>query len=83
MGIINLSSEAVELVNQLCEPSNLEDKITVLDAAEEQLQELAFAETEAVAGYNLYDLAYTLKRYKKDMIKLKNLLEDGKGNDSE
>lgn len=81
MGIINLSSEAVELVNQLCEPSNLEDKITVLDAAEEQLQQLACAEIEATAGYNLYDLAYTLKTYKKDMIKLKKLLEDGKGDD--
>ena len=35
MSIINLSPEAVELVNQLCDPDNLEDKITVLDIAEE------------------------------------------------
>ena len=82
MGIINLSSEAVELVNQLCEPSNLEDKINVLDAAEEQLQKLAYENDNSQDGYNLYDLAYTLKIFNKDLQKLKTLLEDGKDRDS-
>lgn len=82
MGIINLSSEAVELVNQLCEPSSLEDKINVLDAAEEQLQKLAYENDNSQDGYNLYDLAYTLKIFNKDLQKLKSLLEDGKDRDS-
>lgn len=82
MGIINLSSEAVELVNQLCEPSNLEEKINVLDAAEEQLQKLAYENDNSQDGYNLYDLAYTLKIFNKDLQKLKSLLEDGKDRDS-
>lgn len=77
MNIINLSSEALELVNQLCDPDNLADKITVLDAAEEQLQQLACNELEPQEGYNLYDVAYTMKRYKKEFLKLKNLIEDG------
>ena len=58
MSAINLSPEAVELVNQLCDPDNLADKITVLDA-------------------DLYDIAYTLKRYKQEYAKLKMLMEDG------
>jgi len=82
MGIINLSPEAVELVNQLCEPSNLEEKINVLDAAEEQLQKLAYENDNSQDGYNLYDLAYTLKIFNKDLQKLKTLLEDGKDRDS-
>lgn len=79
---INLSPEAVEKLNQLCEPSNLEEKINVLDAAEEQLQQLAFENENPQDGYNLYDLAYTLKIFKKDLHKLKTLLEDGKDRDS-
>ena len=82
MSIINLSPEAVELVNQLCEPSNLEEKINVLDAAEEQLQKLAYENDNSQDGYNLYDLAYTLKIFNKDLQKLKTLLEDGKDRDS-
>lgn len=82
MSIINLSPEAVELVNQLCEPSNLEEKINVLDAAEEQLQKLAYENDNSQDGYNLYDLAYTLKIFNKDLQKLKSLLEDGKDRDS-
>lgn len=77
MNIINLSPEALELVNRLCDPENLEDKITVLDAAEEQLQQQAYAETEPVEGNNLYTVAYQVKTYKKDLMKLKTLLENG------
>jgi hypothetical protein len=77
MSIINLKPEGVELLNQLCRPSNLEEKITVLDSAEEQLQQLASSEfTNAQTGYNLYDLAYTIKGYRKDLMKLKELMED-------
>jgi hypothetical protein len=78
MNVINLKPEGVELLNDLCKPSSLEEKITVLDSAEEKLQELACSEfSNAQQGYNLYDLAYTIKGYKKDLMKLKGLLEDG------
>ena len=79
MSIINLSPEAVELVNQLCDPDNLEDKITVLDIAEEQLQKLAYDEVDSDNQVNLtlYTVAYQVKMYKKDLLKLKKLLNDG------
>ncbi len=79
MSIINLSPEAVELVNQLCDPDNLEDKITVLDIAEEQLQKLAYDEVDSdnQVNLNLYTVAYQVKMYKKDLLKLKKLLNDG------
>ena len=80
MSIINLSPEAVELVNQLCDPENLEDKITVLDIAEEQLQKLAYDEVDSdnQVNLNLYTVAYQVKMYKKDLLKLKMLLKNGK-----
>ena len=79
MSIINLLPEAVELVNQLCDPDNLEDKITVLDIAEEQLQKLAYDEVDSdnQVNLNLYTVAYQVKMYKKDLLKLKKLLNDG------
>jgi len=79
MNIINLSSEALELVNQLCDPDNLEDKITVLDIAEEQLQKLAFDEVDSdnQVNLNLYTVAYQVKMYKKELLKLKTLLNNG------
>lgn len=79
MNIINLSPEALELVNQLCDPDNLEDKITVLDIAEEQLQKLAFDEVDSdtQVNLNLYTVAYQVKMYRKELMKLKTLLDDG------
>ena len=79
MSIINLSPEAVELVNQLCDPDNLEDKIIVLDIAEEQLQKLAYDEVDSddKVNLNLYTVAYQVKMYKKDLLKLKKLLNNG------
>ena len=79
MGVINLSPEAVELINKLCDPDNLADKITVLDAAEEQLQKLAYDEVDSdnQVNLNLYTVAYQVKMYKKDLLKLKKLLNDG------
>lgn len=74
--IINLKPEALEMVNRMCAPGTLEDKITILEAAEDSLQEMACGQSEAEAGYNLYDVAYTLKRYRKELIELKNMIED-------
>ncbi|MBR2290792.1 MAG: hypothetical protein IJ868_00560 [Prevotella sp.] len=76
MGIINLCPEAVELVNQLCEPGNLEDTIITLEAAEDSLQKQAYDyDSEAIS---LYTVAYQLKLFKKDLIRLKTLLENGR-----
>lgn len=80
MKVINVCPEAMELVNQLCDPGNLEERIIVLNAAEEQLQQLAQQSTDPTEGYNLYDIAYTLKQYKNNLNKLRDLLSDG--NDS-
>lgn len=80
MSIINLKPEAVELLNQLCDSDNLEAKIAVLDDAEERLQSMAYQEPDKKEAYILYDIAYTIKTYKKDLSKLKTLIEDG--NDS-
>lgn len=78
MNVINLKPEGVELLNELCSPSSLEEKISALDSAEEQLQQMANSDIgDAKNGFYLYDLAYMLKGYKKDLMKLKGLLEDG------
>ncbi len=77
MNVINLKSEGVELLNELCSPSSLEEKISALDSAEEQLQQMANSDIgDAKNGFYLYDLAYMIKGYRKDLMKLKDLLED-------
>lgn len=80
MSIINLKPEAVELLNQLCDSDNLEAKIALLEDAESRLQDLGYQAEDKKEGYILYDTAYSLKKYKKDLSKLKTLIEDG--NDS-
>lgn len=77
---INLSPEALELVNQLCDPLSLDDKIRTLETAEDRLQQSAY-EKEAEDGFVLYDVAYTIKIYRKELTKLKTLIENGKEND--
>ena len=75
MSMINLSPEALELVNQICSPSSLEDTIFTLESAEESLQKQAYNDdNEAI---ELYTVAYQLKLFKKDLVKLKTLLENG------
>lgn len=75
MSAINLSPEAVELVNQLCDPGNLEEQIVVLETAEDQLQEMAFEENDGVKSHILYDVAFQLKSLKKSFVELKKELE--------
>ena len=72
---INLSPEALELVNQLCDPLSLDDKIRALETAEDRLQQAAY-EKEAEDGFVLYDVAYTIKIYRKELTKLKTLIEN-------
>lgn len=79
MKAINLSPEAVELVNRLCDPMELEAIIIVLDTAEEQLQQLAFmGDDDTVESNNLYTVAYQVKMHKKELMKLKDLIENEK-----
>lgn len=75
MSMINLSPEALELVNQICSPSSLEDTISTLESAEDALQKQAYEnDNEAI---ELYTVAYQLKLFKNNLIKLKKLLENG------
>lgn len=75
MSMINLSPEALELVNQICSPSSLEDTISTLESAEDSLQEQAYNYDNEALG--LYTVAYQLKLFKNNLIKLKTLLENG------
>ena len=76
MKIVNMSQEAMELLGQLCDPSKLEDRISILENAEDQLQEYAFGMQEPSEGFCLYDIAYTIKKYKNDLVTLKSLIEN-------
>lgn len=75
MSMINLSPEALELVNQICRPSSLEDTISTLESAEDNLQKQAYNYDDEALG--LYTVAYQLKLFKNNLIKLKTLLENG------
>lgn len=79
MNIINLSPDALAVVNKLCDQDNMEENIGVLDVAEEQLQKQAFCEMEPVEAYELFTVAYQVKKFKNDLMKLKALLENGQG----
>lgn len=75
MSAINLSPEAVAILNKICEPSHLEDTITTLESAEDSLQKQAYDYDNEAIG--LYTVAYQLKLFKNELIKLKTLLENG------
>ncbi|MBQ2674137.1 MAG: hypothetical protein IJG07_05585 [Prevotella sp.] len=79
MKAINLKPEAVELLNKMCDVDELESRIAVLDDAEEKLQDMAYqTEGDVKTGFQLYDIAYSLKTYKKELIKLKEIIGDGR-----
>ena len=76
--IINAIPEALELINEIADPSNIEDTLATLDAAEEKLSELAYEASEPAEGNNLFVIAYQVRLFSKKLSKLKNLLENGK-----
>lgn len=78
---INLSPGALEMVNHICDPSSLEDTIGTLNAAEEELQKQAYTENDPVVGNDLFVVAYQVKLFTKDLVKLKTLIEDERGNE--
>lgn len=75
--IINLSPEALEIVNQLLDEGHLEDTIVTLDGAEDSLQGHAY-ESDDPGAINLYSIAYQLKLLKNDFLKLKKILYNGR-----
>ena len=75
MSFVNASPKAVELVNRLCDPGNLEEQIMVLETAEDQLQEVAFEDSDNVKSHVLYDVAFQIKSLKKTFVELKKELE--------
>ena len=75
MSAINLSPEAVAILNKICEPSRLEDTITTLESAEDSLQKQAYDYDNEAIG--LYTVAYQLKLFKNELKKLKRILENG------
>jgi hypothetical protein len=84
--VINLTPEALELVNKMLNRDALQERIDVLDDAEEKLQDLAYQSQDSdeamKQGFLLYDTAYTLKTYKKQFMKLKTLIY-GNGTDED
>ena len=81
--IINVSHEALGLINEITGPSYIEDELLVLDAAEEKLSRLAYdtaygADDDAHESNNLYTMAFQLRLYAKDLRKLVKLLKDEK-----
>lgn len=78
MSFVNASPKAVELVNRLCDPGNLEEQIVVLETAEDQLQSMAFEENDGTKSHILYDVAFQIKMLRKSFVELKIELEYGK-----
>lgn len=71
MTTINMTPEAVQAVNELCEPGNLDHIIVHLGNAEEALQKAAYEDEEL--SY-MYRFAYDLKLIRKDFEKLEKTL---------
>lgn len=77
MSVINLSPEAVELVNRLCDPLDLQENIDMLEEAEAKLQRQGYDASDKEEGYILYDTAYSIKLYVLDLKKLLKLVSNG------
>ncbi len=75
---INLSPEALELVNQLCSPSLLEEHVSNLEIAEDTLQDIAYEMSDNDKSCEMFAVAYNIKSIRKQLFKLKTLLEDGR-----
>ena len=74
--VINLSPDALEIVNQMLDKGTLEDTVVVLECAEDSLQQQAFESDreDNKAILQLYNIAFQLKLLKNDFTKLKNIL---------
>ncbi len=74
--IINMPAEALEMVNNMLEEEILEEKITLMEVTEEQLQKKAYYydDSEVQEAKNLYTLAYQLKLHKMELMKLRKML---------
>ena len=79
--IINMPAEALEMVNNMLEEEILEEKITLMEVTEEQLQKKAYYydDSEVQEAKDLYTLAYQLKLHKKELMKLRRMLYGTEG----
>ena len=74
MNAINLSPEAISLVNTMCNADNLADDIRLLEYIENELQETAYAYTsDDTKALNLYTCSFQLKEKRKQMQRLLEL----------
>lgn len=71
MNTINLTPEAVQAVNALCDASNLDGNIVHLQNAEEALQKAAYENDEL--SY-MYRFAYELKLLREEFERLEKIL---------
>lgn len=77
MKAINLSPEAVELVNGLCCADTLDEHVGNLEIAEDTLQDIAYEESDNKRSCELFAVAYNIKSLRKELSKLKTLLSNG------
>lgn len=78
MSAINLTPEAVTLVNSLCNADNLADDIRLMEYVEDELQQAAYALMEDdKKALNLYTCSFQLKERRKKLQKLLELVGSG------
>lgn len=73
MSTIQLTPEAVQAVNQLCDAGNLDSHIVHLKDAEEAMQKVAYDEKTGELDY-LYRFAYELKLIRNEFENLEKIL---------
>ncbi len=80
MKLTNLTPEVLEILNRQCDPDELECRIHLMEDTEEQLEELAYQhsmENRPKEALKLYNISHSLKDFKKDITKIRNLITDG------
>ena len=80
MKLTNLTPEVLEILNKQCDPDELECRIHLMEDTEEQLEDLAYQhsmENRPKEALKLYNISHSLKDFKKDLTKLRNLITDG------
>ena len=80
MKLTNLTPEVLEILNRQCDPDELECRIRLMEDTEEQLEDLAYQhsmENRPKEALKLYNISHSLKDFKKDLTKLRNMITDG------
>lgn len=72
MSVINMTPEAMQAVNRLCEAGNVDSIIGRLQYAEEEMQKIAYEEQTGGLDY-LFRMAYDLREIRKQFENLEKL----------